>query len=83
MINPDGVIEGNYRTSFTGKDNLNVQFAVGNGNAPANQFLSAGFYNSSGTPFPLQSGADTQNRVTIRDLFYSFPAASVSGRATD
>lgn len=65
----------NFNTSFTGKDNLTVQFAVGNGNAPANQFLSAGFYNSSGTPFPLQSGADTQNRVTIRDLFYSFPAA--------
>ena len=65
----------NFNTSFTGKDNLTVQFAVGNGDAPANQFLSAGFYNSSGTPFPLQSGADTQNRVTIRDLFYSFPAA--------
>ena len=65
----------NFDTSFTGKDNLTVQLAVGNGNAPANQFLSAGFYNSSGTPFPLQTGADTENKVTIRDLFYSFPAA--------
>ncbi len=65
----------NFNTSFTGKDNLTVQLSVGNGDAPANQFLSAGFYNSSGTPFPLQSGADTANRVTIRDLFYSFPAA--------
>lgn len=65
----------NFETSFTGKDNLTVQLAVGNGDAPANQFLSAGFYNSTGTPFPLQTGADTGNKVVIRDLFYSFPAA--------
>ncbi len=65
----------NFETSFTGKDNLTVQLAVGNGDAPANQFLSAGFYNSTGTPFTLQTGAETFNKVVIRDLFYSFPAA--------
>ncbi len=63
----------NFNTSFSGRDNLTVQFAAGNGNAPANQFLSAGFYNSSGTPFLLQSGATRPNFVTIRELFYSFP----------
>ncbi len=63
----------NFDTSFTGRDNLRVQFAAGNGNAPANQFLSAGFFNSSGTPFMLQSAGDP-NDVIIRELYYTFPA---------
>jgi hypothetical protein len=66
----------NFNTSFSGKDNLTVQFAVGNGDAPVNQMLSAGFYNSAGTPFTLQSGATRQNQAVIRDLFYSFPATN-------
>lgn len=64
----------NFNTSFSGRDNLTVQFAAGNGSAPANQFLSVGFFNSSGTPFLLQAGAPSNDQVAIRELFYSFPA---------
>jgi hypothetical protein len=60
-------------TSFTGKDTLVTQMAVGNGNSPANQLVSAGFFNSWGTPFTDQSGTPTANDVVIRELFYSFP----------
>ncbi|MGK7945140.1 MAG: iron uptake porin, partial [Microcystaceae cyanobacterium] len=64
----------NLDTSFSGRDNLRVQFAAGNGTAPANEFLSAGYFNSSGTPFLLQTGASASDRLTIRDLYYTFPA---------
>jgi hypothetical protein len=60
-------------TSFTGKDLLVTQMAVGNGNSPANQLVSAGFFNSWGTPFTDQSGTPTAGDVVIRELFYSFP----------
>ena len=60
-------------TSFTGKDQLVTQLAVGNGNSPANQYVSSGFFNSWGTPFLDQSGTPTPGAVVIRELFYSFP----------
>jgi hypothetical protein len=62
-------------TSFTGRDLLVTQLAAGNGISPANQFASAGFFNSFGTPFTDQTGGDTNGRadVVIHDLFYSFP----------
>lgn len=65
----------NFNTSFTGKDQLVTQLAVGNGNSPANVFASAGLYNTFGTPFVDQT-AGTQtgaNNVVIRELFYQFP----------
>lgn len=62
-----------FNTSFTGKDTLTTQLAVGNGNSPANQLVSAGFYNSWGTPFLDQSGAPVASDVIIRELAYSFP----------
>ena len=60
-------------TSFTGKDSLVTQLAVGNGSSPANQFVSSGFFNSWGTPFLDQTGTTTAGSVVIRELFYSFP----------
>ena len=60
-------------TSFTGKDSLVTQLAVGNGNSPANQLVSAGFFNSWGTPFLDQTGTPTTGDVVLRELFYSFP----------
>ncbi len=65
-------------TSFTGKDALVTQLVTGNGNSPANNFASAGFTNSWGTPFLDQTGvpAGGANSFNIRELFYSFPAAS-------
>ncbi|AFZ12473.1 Carbohydrate-selective porin OprB [Crinalium epipsammum PCC 9333] len=62
-------------TSFTGKDVLVTTLAAGNGNSPANQFVSAGLFNSVGSPFFEQtSGPNTgQTDVVIRELFYTFP----------
>ena len=60
-------------TSFSGKDSLVTQLAVGNGNSPANQFVSSGFFNSWGTPFLDQTGTISAGTVVVRELFYSFP----------
>ncbi len=62
----------NLNTSFTGRDLLVTQLAVGNGNSPANELVSSGFFNSWGVPFTDQ-GAGTPNNVVVRELFYSFP----------
>jgi hypothetical protein len=62
-------------SSFTGKDTLVTQFAFGNGESPANTFVSAGAFNTWGTPF-LDQTAGIQglgNDVVIRELFYQFP----------
>jgi len=65
----------NFETSFTGRDSLVTQLAVGNGNSPANVFASAGLYNTFGTPFLDQTaGTNTgDNDVILRELFYTFP----------
>jgi hypothetical protein len=64
-----------FNTSFTGKDLLVTQLASGNGISPANQFASAGFFNSFGAPFTDQTGGTVNGipDVVIHDLFYSFP----------
>lgn len=62
-------------TSFTGKDALVTQLVTGNGNSPANRFVSDGFFNSWGTPFLDQTGVPTANQFNIRELFYSFPVS--------
>jgi Carbohydrate-selective porin, OprB family/S-layer homology domain len=63
----------NLNTSFTGKDSLVTQLVTGNGNSPANQLVSAGFFNSWGTPFLDQAGSPTPNSLVIRELSYTFP----------
>ncbi|HBB32400.1 MAG TPA: porin, partial [Cyanobacteria bacterium UBA9273] len=62
-------------TSFTGRDSLVTQLAAGNGESPANDFASAGLFNSFGTPFTDQTAGINNgvNDVIIRELFYSFP----------
>lgn len=61
-------------TSFTGRDSLVTQLASGNGNSPANQFASAGLYNTFGVPFTDQTGTvGGPGSVVVRELFYSFP----------
>ncbi|MEG4119517.1 iron uptake porin [Microcoleus sp. N9_B4] len=60
-------------TSFTGKDELITQLAVGNGNSPANQYTSTGFFNTFGTPFLDQTAGANPNEVTLRELSYRFP----------
>jgi len=66
----------NFNTSFTGKDLLVTQLVSGNGNSPVNQFVSAGFFNSWGTPFLDQTGVITPGTVAIRELFYQFPVGN-------
>ena len=64
----------NFNSSFTGADNLAVQLVAGNGNSPANNFVSAGLYNTFGTPFTDQTGTATgTNTVEVRELYYDFP----------
>lgn len=62
-----------FNTSFSGKDSLITQLAVGNGSSPANQLVSAGFFNSWGVPFTDQSGTPNPGSVVIRELAYTFP----------
>ena len=64
----------NFNSSFTGKDNLGVQLVAGNANSPANNYVSAGLYNTFGTPFTDQTGtASGANSVELRELYYDFP----------
>ncbi|MCU0552944.1 MAG: iron uptake porin, partial [Leptolyngbya sp. Prado105] len=63
----------NLTTSFTGRDQLVTQLVSGNGNSPANQLVSAGFFNSWGTPFLDQTGLPPNSGLAVRELFYSFP----------
>ncbi|MCA1991702.1 MAG: iron uptake porin [Coleofasciculus sp. S288] len=65
----------NFTTSFTGKDQLVTQLVAGNGNSPANEFVSAGLFNTFGVPFTDQTPAVETNDVIIRELFYSFPVS--------
>jgi hypothetical protein len=66
----------NLNTSFTGKDDLAIQIAAGNGFSPANTFSSSGWFNTSGVPFtdvtagPPLTG---KNQFVLRELSYSFP----------
>jgi hypothetical protein len=64
-----------FNTSFTGRDSLVTQLAAGNGDSPANQFVSAGLYNTFGTPYFDQTAGiqGLGNDVIIRDFFYQFP----------
>ena len=64
----------NFNSSFTGKDNLAIQLVAGNSNSPANNYVSAGLYNTFGTPFTDQTGtASGANSVEVREVFYDFP----------
>ncbi len=64
-----------FNTSFSGKDSLVTQLTAGNSISPANQYASAGFFNSYGVPFTDQSAGTVNGRsdFVIHDLFYSFP----------
>ncbi|MGB3294905.1 MAG: iron uptake porin, partial [Phormidesmis sp.] len=62
----------NFTTSFTGQDRLVLQLAAGDGSAGANAFVSAGLFNTYGTPFTL-SRVQQDDEPVVRELFYSFP----------
>jgi hypothetical protein len=64
-----------FNTSFTGKDSLVTQLATGNGISPANQFASAGLFNTFGSPYFDQTAGPNNGTadVIVRELFYQFP----------
>ncbi len=61
----------NFSTSFTGKDNLAIQLAAGNGVGPANTYVSTNLFNTWGVTFTNQG--TNNNAVILRELFYQFP----------
>ncbi len=61
------------KSSFTGKDTLTTQLAVGNGTSPANVFTSAGQFNTTGVPYFDQTAGANINEVILRELSYKFP----------
>lgn len=64
----------NFNSSFTGEDNLAIQLVAGNGDSPANNFISAGLYNTFGVPFTDQTGtASGVSDVEVREIYYDFP----------
>ena len=70
-----GLVWLTLNTSFTGKDLLTTQLAVGNGNSPYNSYSSSGFINTTGVPFTDQTaGTPTgSSTVVLRELSYQFP----------
>jgi hypothetical protein len=78
-----GLVWLTLNTSFTGKDRLTTQLAVGNGNSPANVFTDpaiagaggtpTGFFNTAGTPFTDQTSGTAANSFVLRELSYQFP----------
>ncbi len=59
-------------SSFTGQDRLQLQIAAGDATSSANNFTSAGLFNTYGTPFTL-SRVINDDEPVIREVFYSFP----------
>jgi hypothetical protein len=74
-VTMSGLVWLTLNTSFTGKDRLTTQLAVGNGNSPFNSYtpLSSGFFNSTGVPFTDQTSGAAANTFILRELSYSFP----------
>jgi hypothetical protein len=68
-----GLVWLTLNTSFTGKDSLITQLAVGNGDsAYSNAYGSQGFFNTTATTFTNQSAA-APNVFVLRELSYTFP----------
>ncbi|XWK87418.1 MAG: iron uptake porin [Phormidium sp.] len=65
-----------FNTSFSGRDSLVTKLVTGNGDSPINQLLSAGLYNTAGTPFFDQTAGVFPNEVVLQELYYSFPVAN-------
>jgi hypothetical protein len=82
VSNPNITMSGlawlTFNTSFTGKDLLVTQLSAGNALSPANQFASAGLFNTFGTPFLDQTAGPNNGfaEVVIHDLFYQFPISN-------
>ncbi len=72
-ITMSGLVWLTLNTSFTGKDSLVTQLAVGNGSSPYNSYVSSGFFNTTGTPFTDQTAGANASQFVLRELSYQFP----------
>ncbi|MFN9867827.1 MAG: iron uptake porin, partial [Pseudanabaena sp.] len=74
-ITMSGLVWLTLNTSFTGKDSLITQLAVGNGTSPVINYtpFASGFGNTTGVPFTDQTAGATANTFVLRELSYTFP----------
>ncbi|MCA6588967.1 MAG: carbohydrate porin [Pseudanabaena sp. M109S1SP1A06QC] len=74
-ITMSGLVWLTLNTSFTGKDSLITQLAVGNGTSPFINYtpFASGFGNTTGVPFTDQTAGATANTFVLRELSYTFP----------
>lgn len=77
-----GLVWLNLNTSFTGKDNLTTQLAVGNATSPANLYVSSGQFNNTGVPYFDQTSGASANTFILREVSYTFPIFSDKTRLT-
>ena len=68
-----GLVWLNLNTSFTGKDLLVTQLAVGNGSSPYNNYAGGSFFNTTGVPYTDQTAGTAPNQFVLRELSYQFP----------
>lgn len=68
-----GLVWLTLNTSFTGKDSLVTQLAVGNGSSPYNTYVPGTSFNTTGVPFTDQTAGARSNQFILRELSYSFP----------
>ena len=72
-ITMSGLVWLTLNTSFTGKDSLITQLAVGNGSSPYNNYAGGSFFNTTGVPFTDQTAGASANTFILRELSYTFP----------
>jgi Carbohydrate-selective porin, OprB family/S-layer homology domain len=69
-----GLVWLTLNTSFTGKDRLTTQLAVGNGNSAYSTAYGTGsFFNTTATTFTNQTAGESANTFILRELSYQFP----------
>jgi hypothetical protein len=77
-----GLVWLTLNTSFTGKDSLVTQLAVGNGDSAYSRAYgdpAGSFFNTTATTFTNQTAGASANTFILRELSYTFP---VFGKAT-
>lgn len=72
-VTMSGLVWLTLNTSFTGKDSLVTQLAVGNGSSPYNNYAGGSFFNTTGVPFTDQTAGANANQFILRELSYTFP----------
>ena len=73
-VTMSGLVWLTLNTSFTGKDRLTTQLAVGNGNsAYSTAYGSSNFFNTTATTFTNQTAGADPNVFILRELSYQFP----------